>query len=264
MIIFSTIFYFNSKGVYDYLITIFQFFIWICLLFLANTIFSTIFLIEVLSTLLFLLLITSVFSSTFYYRNIDFSFGHIFQQILPYIFIQSILFFFWVSLISSLNLFLFLLIIYSNLLTLDFFLIEYLFYYYTNISSFKEIFTLGLSWFILLFCFFLKCGITPFFIWKPSFFKGLPLYTIFFYICFFYFFLFLFIIYFITTYFILIFYYYSIIIILFILSGIFILLSIICESYYFKIFMAISSILNSLLVFLTLIIPHNINLNFWI
>jgi len=47
-----------------------------------------------------------------------------------------------------------------------------------------------------------------------------------------------------------------------ILLGIITLLGIICESYYFKIFMALSSILNSLLVFLALTIPHNININF--
>ena len=257
-------FSFTSKELYDYLVTLLQFFYWIVIIFLSNTIFSMIFIIEVLSTLLFLLFITSIFSSSFFYRNIDYSFGHIFQSSLPYVYIQSILIFFWISLLSSLNLFLFLLLFYTNLLTLDLFLLEYIFIYYININSFKEIFSLGISWFILIFCIFLKCGITPFFLWKPAFFKGIPFYTIFFYICFFYFFLFLFLIYFLTSFFINVFYYYSIIMVIVILLGIITLLGIICESYYFKIFMALSSILNSLLVFLALTIPHNINVNFWL
>ena len=257
-------FSFTSKELYDYLVTLLQFFYWIVIIFLSNTIFSMIFIIEVLSTLLFLLFITSIFSSSFFYRNIDYSFGHIFQSSLPYVYIQSILIFFWISLLSSLNLFLFLLLFYTNLLTLDLFLLEYIFIYYININSFKEIFSLGISWFILIFCIFLKCGITPFFLWKPAFFKGIPFYTIFFYICFFYFFLFLFLIYFLTSFFINVFYYYSIIMVIVILLGIITLLGIICESYYFKIFMALSSILNSLLVFLALTIPHNININFWL
>ena len=257
-------FTFTSKELYDYLVTLLQFFYWIVIIFLSNTIFSTIFIIEVLSTLLFLLFITSIFSSSFFYRNIDYSFGHIFQSSLPYIYIQSILIFFWISLLSSLNLFLFLLLFYTNLLTLDLFLLEYIFIYYININSFKEIFSLGISWFILIFCIFLKCGITPFFLWKPAFFKGIPFYTIFFYICFFYFFLFLFFIYLLNVYMTELFSFFGYINMVIVFTGLLMLVAIICESYYLKVFMAVSSILNSLFVVLALTPTHAMDIYFWL
>jgi len=114
----------------------------------------------------------------------------------------------------------------------------------------------------MVFCIFLKCGIVPLFLWKPTFFKGIPLYTLFFYICFFYFFLFLFLIHFLTSYFAEVFYFYTIVNLVFITTGLISLLFIMCESYYFKAFMAISSILNSLFVILALSTTHTIDLQF--
>ena len=101
---------------------------------------------------------------------------------------QSILYLFWVSLISSLNLFLFCLFFYIKILTFDYYLIEHIFSFFIINSSFKEIIINSISWYILIFCLFLKCGIAPLYIWKPSFFKGLPFYTLFIYIYFFLFF----------------------------------------------------------------------------
>jgi len=250
--VFTTTTYFTSRDIYDYLITLILFIYWTLLLFLSNTFFTVIFIIEVLGSLIFLLLITSTFSNTFFYRNLNFNYGHLFQQSLPYNMLQSLLFLFWVSLVSSLNLFLFLLTFYLKILTFDWYLIEYIFIYFISISSVKDIYALSVSWFIILFSIFLKCGITPFYVWKPVFFKGIPLYTLFFYISFFYFFIFLFMIHFLVLYFSSIFYFYLLVFWIFILLGVIILLCIICESYYLKIFLAISSILNSLIVFMSI------------
>jgi len=115
-----------------------------------------------------------------------------------------------------------------------------------------------------MFCIFLKCGIAPLYIWKPTFFKGIPFYTIFFYICFFYLFLFLFIIHLLTSYFSEIFYFYSVVTLVFVVTGLITLLFIVCESYYFKAFLAISSILNSLFVILALSTTHNVDLFLWL
>lgn len=251
--------YYSSKEIYDFVITTFSFFYWIFLLFCSNSIFSTIFVIEVLSTLILLLIVTSTFSSTYFYRNTNLSYGHLFQQTTPFSYIQSILFFFWVSLISSLNLFLFCLFIYIKLLTFDWYLIEHVFNYVISNNSFKETLTLSLSWYILIFCLFLKCGIAPLYIWKPTFFKGIPFYTIFMYACLFYFFLFLFIIHMLTSYFSDIYYFYSVTSVTFIVIGLFVLLSIVCETFYLKSFLAISSLLNSLFVFLAILSPHLID-----
>jgi hypothetical protein len=141
---------------------------------------------------------------------------------------------------------------------------EHIFIYFTSSASFKDLLSLGMTWFILIFCIFLKCGIAPLYIWKPTFFKGIPFYTIFFYICFFYFFLFLFIIHLLTSYFSEIFFYYSVVTFLFLISGLVMLLFIVCESYYFKAFLAISSILNSLFVILALSTTHNVDTLLWL
>ena len=255
--------YFSSREIYDFCITIFNFFYWTVILFMSNSIFTSIFIIEVLSTLIFLLIITSTFSTTFFYRNINFSHGHLFQQSTPQTYLQSILFFFWVSLISSLNLFLFCLFFYLKVLTLDWFLIEYVFVYLTTVSSLKDIVFIGMSWFILIFCLYLKCGIAPLYIWKPTFFKGIPFHTIFFYICFFYFFLFVFIIHLLTSYFSEVFFFYSYVTTIFLMLGLVTLLFIVCDSYYLKSFLAISSILNSLFVFIALSSTHNTPIVLW-
>jgi hypothetical protein len=256
--------YFSSREFYDFIAVIFNFMYWIIILFTSNTIFTSIFVIEVLSTLIFLLIITSTFSSSFFYRNLNLSFGHTFQQSTPHTYLQALLYFFWVSLISSLNLFLFCLLFYTKVVTLDWFLLEHVFLYFVNTSSIKELAIIGVSWFVLLTCIFLKCGVAPLYIWKPSFFKGLPIHTIFMYICFFYFFLFLFIIHLLTSYFSSVFYFYSYISTIFIITGLVTLLFIICDSYYIKAFLAISSILNSLFVLMAMSVTHTITTTLWL
>jgi hypothetical protein len=256
--------YFSSREIYDYVITTFNFAYWIFILFMVNSVFTTIFVIEVLSALIFLLIITSTFSTAYFYRNTNLSFGHLFQHSTPFTYLQAVLFFFWVSLISSLNLFLFCLLFYTKIPTFDWYLVEYIFVYFTNASTSKEIYTLCIAWFVLIFCLFLKCGLAPLYVWKPTFFKGVPVYTLFFYICFFYFFLFLFVINLLTSYFAEVFYYYSLVVTLFVLIGLFTLLTIVCESYYIKAFLAISSILNSLFVILALSTSHVSDLPVWL
>ena len=259
LLVLLTTSYFSSKEIYDYYLTLFNFFYWVIFLFLSNSLFTLIFIIEVLSTLIFLLIITSVYSTNFFYKTSNTYQTHFSQQSTPFSYIQSLLFFFWISLISSLNLFLFLIFLFFKCYTLDWYLLEHIFTYLTTISSLTEITSIGLVWLIFLFCLFVKCGLAPFFIWKPTFFKGIPLQTLFFYICFFYFFLFLYIINILTSYFSEIFYFYSFIITIFILISIITLFSILCESLYLKVFLAISSILNSVLVFLALSSTHKID-----
>lgn len=262
--VFSSTTYFTSREIFDYIIVIFQFLYWVNLIFYSNTIFTVIFIIEVIGALIFLLVITSTFSSTFFYRNLNFNYGHIFQQSTPHTYLQSILYIFWISLVSSLNLFLFLLLFYFKILTLDWYLTEYIFLYFINTNTTSDIFALGLIWFILLFAIFTKCGLAPLFIWKPTFFKGLPMYTLFFYITFFYSLFYIFIVNFLLTSLSEIFYFYIIFFWVLILLGLFTLFFIICETYYIKAFLAVSSIINSLLVFLALASPHYIDILFLI
>jgi hypothetical protein len=86
--------YFSSKEIYDFFIVKFYFFYWVVFLFCSNSFFTTIFVIEVLSTLIFMLLITSTFSTTFFYKNLHYTKYNFFQNSIPFNFFQSILFFF--------------------------------------------------------------------------------------------------------------------------------------------------------------------------
>jgi len=244
--------YISSRETYEYYITCFNFFIWILLLFCANSVFTVIFFIEILSTLILLLLISGAFSTTYYYNNLNLNMFNYFSLNTPLFFFQSVLYFFWISLISSLNLFLFLILFYLKFLTYDWFLIEFIFFFYITTNSFKDLFVLIFVWLNFLFCIFLKCGLVPFYFWKPIFFKGLPLHVLFFYVSFFYFFIFLFFCFFLLNYLNQIFFFFIAVNVFFLFTGIILLLFILNEAYYLKSFIALSSILNSLFVFLTL------------
>lgn len=262
--LYSTSFYFYSKELYDYIIVNFNFFFWIYFLFLSNTLFTFIFFIEILSTLIFLLLITSTFSTTFFYNNLNLNLYNYFNHSMPFFFVQTFIYFFWISLISSLNLFFFLILFYTKFLTFDWFFFEFIFFYIINMSCLRDIFFFMFVWFNLLFCVFLKCGLVPFYFWKPTFFKGISFHSLLFYISFFYFFILLFFINFLLIYCNEIFFFFIILNIFLLISGILILFFILCESFYIKSFLALSSILNTLFVFLALNSVNLIDTLLWL
>lgn len=249
---YSISFYYSSQEIFDYTIVTYSFFIWIIFLFYSNNIFTVIFFIEILSTIITLLLITSTFSTTYFYNNLSLTSHNYFNQSTPFSFLQTLMFFFWISLISSLNLFVFLSLFYLKFLTFDWYILESIFFYVISLSDLKSLFFSSLVWFNFLFCIFLKCGLVPFFFWKPIFFKGMPLHSLFFYIVFFYFFIFYFFIYFFMVYLNELFYYNIFINLVLLIMGLIVLVFIICESYYIKSFLAMSSILNTLFVFLAM------------
>lgn len=247
-----TSFHFASKEVYDYTIVTYSLFMWTTLLFYTNNLFTTLFFIELLSTLIMLLVISSTFSTTSYYNNQDLSQNNFFTHTTPYSFLHGIIFFFWISLIGSLSLFLFLILFFTKFLTFDWFLCELVFHFILFEGEVREVMFVLVVWFLLLFCIFLKCGLPPFFFWKPVFFKGLPLHTLFFYVFFFYFFVYLFFIYFFLMYISDLFYYLISIHVLLLTIGLLTITATLLESYYIKTFIAMSSILNSMFVFLAI------------
>ena len=259
ILFYTTVVYFTSRELYDNLIVNFQFLYWLILIFYTNTLFSMVFVIEVLSILILLFIISSTFSSVFFYNNLNNNYGHLNQFLIPTTFIQTILYIYWISLVTSLLLFLFLILFYYKLYSFDYYLIEYIFLFFLKITSFYEIFSLGIIWMFFITLFFIKCGLAPFFFWKPAFFKGIPLLTLSFYIYYYYFFMFVYVLYLMLIYLSEIFYFYILIFWIFILIGLIVLCCILCETYYLKSFLAVSSILNSLLMFLTLAVPYYIN-----
>ena len=251
-IAYSTSFYYSSQEIYDYTIVLYSFFFWMLFLFYSNNLFTVIFFIEILSALITLLLITSVFSSTYFYNNLSLTNHSYFNQSTPFSFLQTLMFFFWISLVGSLNLFVFLTLFYLKFLTFDWYSLESIFCYVVSVSDMKSMFFISMVWFNLMFCIFLKCGLVPFYFWKPTFFKGIPTHALFFYIFFFYFSIFLFFIYFLLVYLNEIFYFNLFINTILLVLGILFLVFILCESYYIKAFLAMSSILNTLFVFLAM------------
>jgi len=247
---------FSSREIYDFLIVNANSVVWLYFLFLSNSLISSFFIIEVLSALLFLLLVSSAFSSLLFYNNLDLNNHHFLSNVLPITFLKSIIFFFWISLIASLNLFMFTLLMYTSLLSFDWYILEHTFFYMTLVSSSDSILTFGLIWYVLLFSIFTKCGLAPFFFWKPTFFKGLTFNSIFFYICVFYFSIFLFFISFISSNFFFIFNYYFNIFIIIVIVGLFLVIFLLLEAFYVKTFLAVSSILNSLMIFLSMSASH--------
>jgi hypothetical protein len=254
----------SSREIYDFLIVNLNSTIWLYLLFLSNSLLSSFFIIEVLSALLFLLLVSSVFSSLTYYNNLDLNNHHFLSNVLPITFLKSIIFFFWVSLLASLNLFMFTLLLYVSLFSFDWFLLEHVFSYILASATTDFISLFGLTWYVLLFSVFTKCGLAPFFFWKPTFFKGLTFTSIFFYICVFYFSLFLFFINFISSSFFFIFNYYFNIFGIITFMGLFLVLFLVLEAFYIKTFLAVSSILNSLMIFLAMSASHVDYVNFFL
>ena len=243
---------FSSKEVYDYTTVTYSLFIWTILLFYTNNLFTTMFFIELLSTLIMLLVITSTFSTTHYYNVRNLTHHGFFNTTTPYSFLHTVIFFFWISLIGSLSLFLFLMLFFTKFLTFDWFLCESVFHFILFEGEVRDVLFTLVIWVLILFCIFLKCGLPPFFFWKPVFFKGLPLHTLFFYVFFFYFFIYFFFIYFFLIYLSDLFYYLVSIHGLLLLVGLLTITTTLLDSYYLKTFIAMSSILNSMFVFLAM------------
>lgn len=243
---------FTSKEIYDYIITKNFFFYWIVFLFFSNSLFTAIFNIEVLSTLIFTLHITSVFSNSTSYNSSNLNFSYLFQNSSPFNYLKSLLFFYWISLLSSLNLFLFLIVFYLNFFSFDWYFFEYIFFYTFFSESPYNFLAISFSWVVLLVSLFIKCGIAPFFIWKPTFFKGLSFHNIFLYIVFYYFFVFYFLLYLIIQSFNIFLIKFNFFLTFIVIAGLLILLGIITEASYIKTFLAVSSIINSLLILLSL------------
>lgn len=251
--VYSTTLIYNTRDVYDFVTVLFNTLVWIFFLFYSNNFFTVIFFIEILTGLTTLFLITSSFSSTYNYKLWDFSKSIYFSSTLPKNTLDTLIFFFWMSLLSSLLLFIFMIFFYTHLFTFEFSLVEVITTHLLSTSTFKQFLTTVTISTTLIVVIFLKCGLVPLYIWKPIVFKGMTLHVIFFYICFYYFYLLTFFTYFFIidchnilweskTVFV--------VLVGFLLIGMIMLFFIILESHYFKSFLAMSSILNTLLIFL--------------
>lgn len=225
---------------------------WEVLLFAANSLLTVLLLIELLTTAVFVVLVSSSFSSFSFYSTLDFHRARSFTTGGPAGFLRSLLSLFWMSLVISLNLFLFLILFVLHFGTTDWFVIEYVFMYFVQTYEMPWPTHITLVWWNLLISVFLKCGLVPFYFWKPVFFKNLPIFTLFIYIVLFYFFLILFLISFFVATLGELFLFFSLCNVLLLAAGLFSVILLLLDSYMIKTFLAMSSILNTLLVFLVM------------
>ncbi len=263
-LILSSSLYLSSKEVFDFFLTIVNFHLWVTVLFFTNSLFTLFFVIEVLTALIFLLLVVSTFSTAFFYNNTNLAYYNFIQTALPASLFQSIIFYFWISLFSSLFLYLFLLLFYTKFYSFDWFLLEYIFTNTITVGATSQLFKTSIVWFFLISALFIKIGLLPFFIWKPVFFKNLSYYFLLWYITFYYLFLFLFINQLLTNLLSYFFFYFVFLLLVLLSLSIFFLATIVLETYYIKSFLAISSIINSTYVFLVMISSEYTDLLFWL
>lgn len=247
-----TSFAFNNKYVYDYLIVVVNSLVWVLYIFYSNNLFTTVFLVEMISLMTLLSFITSSLHITYFYSPTSLENSKYFSKATPQPFLTSLLFLFWTTLVASLLLFLATIFFYTHLLTFDFLYLESILLYVLTAASIYEIATTLTLTSILFTALFLKCGVAPLFFWKPTFFKGSSLPFISFYTTFVYFFFLLYLTYLLVVLLNDLLYLNKIFLIFFVLVGTCVLVSTLLESQYIKSFIAMSSILNTLLIILGL------------
>jgi hypothetical protein len=115
-------------------------------------------------------------------------------------------------------------------------------------SSLKSLVSISVTWHHLLIAISIKCGLLPFYLWKPSFFKGMTMISLFFYIYIYYFTVLFLFLYVVGNYFHELFTFYLSFTLVLVIVATIGLVSIVFESFYFKAFLALSSIFNSTLL----------------
>ena len=238
----------SSLNFFDFIATVLNFFMWVWILSFSSNIFTFIFFLELLSAVVTLLLVTSTFSSYHFYNNISFTHHSYFQITTPTAYLQTLMFFFWITLFASLALFLFLITFYLKFFTFDFSLISSVFTFLVVNSSLKSLVSISVTWFMFLIAISIKCGLLPFYLWKPSFFKGMTMISLFFYIYIYYFTVLFMFLYVVGNYFHELFTFYLSFTLVLVIVATIGLVSIVFESFYFKAFLALSSIFNSTLL----------------
>jgi hypothetical protein len=230
-------------------------FFWITL---VNNLLIYIFFLEILSILLIVLLLYSYLIAN-YTGGVSATGLKLFnlQYTTKFLFFQAILFFLWSSSISMLLLFWSCVYLLHICFTLDFSILNLLFSFDTFYLSYNQ--TLSYyNFYFVYFTFFvsilLKTAIVPMHMWLITFYKNLPLLSIFFYLLLYY-------IYFIIIVFNLLFNYlliFSIIwkfsFLILLILNFFIFIFNINETYTFRSFIAVSSVLNLFLLFLFFLI----------
>lgn len=240
----------SGQNIFEFFFFVINLNMWLISLVFVNNLLLFIFSVEILSTINFVLFILSVFNQATFYNLNDIDDFKYFNNTNPSLYLQTLIYIYWIGLLGSLLLFIFIVFLYKLTLTLDFYLLVYLYEWYFFNIAFSTIWFINFSlvWVMFLIIIFLKCAIFPFFFWKPSLFKGIPLHVIQVYITLYFFSLFLYLNYFLFIYLPDIFYFFIFELYLIIFIGLIFLTLSLLDSYFFKTFFALSSSINTLFV----------------
>ena len=252
IILFVIKFYKNININYniDYFFAIFNLCVSIPSIYLSNTLYTFIFLLEINS----ILILYKFTVSKYFFSNIKNS-KNKFSKNTPKFYINMLFFQYWINFFSSVILFFSIFNILMLLGTTDWVVLNFL-NIFNKIVGNNTLF-LYLIYFIFLISMFIKIGFTPSHLFKIEVYKGLPFISILFYTIFYFISFFLF--------FILIFFYYInsinmfvwFFLFIFIIFGLFYILSLLFDINLIKNFFAYSTVINSLTFVILLFVSLN-------
>lgn len=240
----------------DFFIFFYNFILWLILLASVTNFFTLIFILEIITLLVFALLSTSFFfiKGNLYFTLNDFN-NLLFYNLTYINVIQTLLVLYWVSFFSSIFLFLTSFFIFFNVFTFEWVLLLNVLVFLKFFFNQVFIYNLYFIIYLIIMVFFIKFGLVPFFFWKLTFFKGVS----------FLFFKIYILLYFNTLFVIFLFYFFKYLIeFKFFFSLIFypylyftlpIVLIYLYKTQYITSFLAISSLFNTYLLLMTLFAP---------
>ena len=237
----------------DYFFSLFNLSLFIPLMYISNTMYTFIFLLEVNSILILYKFAVSKYTFSSFGKNQK----NVFVKNSPKNYINMVFFQYWINFFSSVILFYAIFSFLTLFGTSEWLLINIFNKFNTNIVNNINYFFFSILCFIFLLGIFTKIGLTPTHLFKIEVYKGIPFisilfYTVFYFISFFLFFLIIFFYYInsfkIFTWFILF---------IFIILGLFYIISLLFDVNTIKSFFAYSTVINSLTFVILLFISLN-------
>lgn len=223
----------------DYIFSIKNLVLLIPYLFFINTIFTFLFLLELISVVL----LYKLLSSKIWFKNFEKS--KILTNYVPQNYINMVFFQYWITFFSTVFIVYFYINIFYLYGTTDWFLIQFLNYIdgellYNNKNLIRIIVC------VFLFSVFFKLGLTPFHLFKVEVYKGLPYISIFFYTTYYFIVFFIFFMFLLSDYLLVFSYYFYFLLCLFLFLGSFYILFLLFDVNLLKAFFTYSTVINTI------------------
>jgi hypothetical protein len=152
----------------DYIIIILNLYPWVLYIVTSTNLFSFIFLLELITIIIFMLIPLSPLM-LINKNNIRFNY---FNSNTYYSLIHSLLFYYWVSFVTTSLLFLNIFLYFITVFNLEWLVSNFVIGYYLELNLITTTYKLYVLVLLFIIIFFIKFGLLPFFVWKLIFFKG--------------------------------------------------------------------------------------------